>query len=83
MPRKLKHDHKMTNLELQHEFQDRASAIDKELDEAFELINWKRRNKASESLVDFIQTYFIGLMVDSPPSEKFVDALREMEFALS
>lgn len=28
-------------------------------------------------------TYFIGLMVDMPPSEKFIEALGEMEFALS
>ena len=83
MGRKLKHDHKMSNLELQHEFQDRASAIDIELDEAFKHVDWKRRVKASRSLIDFIKTYFVGLMVDTPPSAKFVEALREMEFALS
>ena len=49
----------------------------------FEQIDWERREKASQSLVDFIRTYFIGLMVDTPPSEKFVEALGEMEFALS
>lgn len=84
MPRQRKHkDHRMSVLEAQHDFQDRASSIDIELDKAFEQINWDRRNKASKSLVDFINTYFIGLMVDTPPSEKFVDALGEMEFALS
>jgi len=84
MARKRKHeDHRMSVLEAQHDFQDRASSIDIELDKAFELINWDRRNKASKSLVDFINTYFVGLMVDTPPSEKFVEALGEMEFALS
>lgn len=84
MARKRKHeDHRMTGLEAQHDFQDRASSIDEELDKAFSSIDWDRRNKASKSLVDFISTYFIGLMVDSPPSEKFVEALLEMEFALS
>ena len=28
-------------------------------------------------------TYFIGLMVDTPPSKMFIEALKEMEFALS
>jgi hypothetical protein len=46
-------------------------------------VDWKRRVKASRSLIDFINTYFVGLMVDTPPSAKFVEALREMEFALS
>lgn len=72
----------MSNLEIQHEFQDRASTIDIEMNEAFGNINWERRNKASKTLVDFITTYFVGLMIDTPPSEKFVEALGEMEFAL-
>lgn len=57
--------------------------IDDELNEAFNNIDWKRRDKASKSLVEFIKTYFVGLMVDMPPSEKFVEALGEMEYALS
>lgn len=72
----------MSNLEIQHEFQDRASMIDFEMNEAFANINWERRNKASKTLVDFIITYFVGLMIDNQPSEKFVEALGEMEFAL-
>ena len=46
-------------------------------------IDWKRRKAASGSLVEFIKTYCVGLMVDDAPSAKFVDALREMEFALN
>lgn len=83
MARQRKHaDRRMSNLEIQHEFQDRASMIDFEMNEAFGNINWERRNKASKTLVDFITAYFVGLMIDNPPSEKFVEALGEMEFAL-
>ena len=75
--------HKLTGVEIKRRHDDAASMIDAELDEAFSLINWDRRNKASKSLTEFIHTYFIGLMVDTPPSEKFIEALGEMEFALS
>jgi len=78
-----KDGHKLTGVEIKRRHDDNASSIDIELDKAFELINWDRRNKASKSLVAFINTYFVGLMVDTPPSEKFVEALGEMEFALS
>ena len=64
-------------------FDDEASKIDDQLDKAISEIDWTRRNKASKSLVDFIETYCIGLMIDDKPSEKFIEALREMEFALS
>lgn len=75
--------HKLTGVEIKRRHDDVASMIDRELDKAFDLVNWNRRNKASKSLIEFIKTYFIGLMVDTPPSEKFVEALGEMEFALS
>lgn len=64
-------------------FDDIASSIDQQLDQAFADINWERRKKASESLVSFIETYFIGLMIDDAPSPLFVEALEEMERALS
>ena len=75
-------DHILTGVEIKRRHDDRASSIDNELDEAFAQINWQRRNKASASLLDFIKTYCLGLMVDSSPSPKFCDALREMENAL-
>jgi hypothetical protein len=46
-------------------------------------VDWQRRKRASKSLIDFIETYFVGLMVDMPPSDMFKVALKEMEFALS
>ena len=58
-------------------------SIDALLDEAISKIDWNRREEASKSLVKFIQTYCIGLMVDDAPSEMFMKALNEMEFALS
>jgi len=81
--RRIIEDRPLTGAELKRRHDDRAASIDAELDEAFGLIDWDRRNRASASLVDFINTYFVGLMVDQPPSEKFVEALKEMEFALS
>lgn len=63
-------------------FDDVASSIDEELDKAFAEVNWERRNEASKSLVSFIQTYFIGLMIDDQPSPLFIEALQEMEQAL-
>ena len=63
-------------------FDDAASSIDEELDKAFAEVNWERRNEASKSLVSFIQTYFVGLMIDDQPSPLFIEALQEMEQAL-
>ena len=76
-------DHRMSNIELQHEFLDRESSIDQQLEEAIKNINWKRREAASKSLVSFIKTYCMGLMIDDEPSPMFIQALNEMEFALS
>ena len=75
--------HKLTGIEIKRRHDDAASTIDDELNQAFDKIDWDRRNKASASLNEFIRTYFIGLMIDTPPSEKLVEAIGEMEFALS
>ena len=75
--------HKLTTMEIKRRFDERAAAIDNELNAAMKQIDWKRRKKACRSLISFINTYFVGLMVDAPPSKKFVEALKEMEFALS
>lgn len=76
-------DTRQRQLKTTHKWVDDAASIDREFDEALSLINWERRNKASEHLVDFIKTYCQGLMIDNLPSEKFVEAINEMEFALS
>ena len=56
--------HELTVMEIKRRFDERAAAIDDELNAAMKLIDWKRRKKASRSLISFIQTYFVGLMVD-------------------
>ena len=84
MARQRKHDdHRMSNIELQHEFLDRESSIDSQLEEAISNIDWKRRDAASKSLVSFIKTYCMGLMIDDEPSKMFIQALNEMDFALN
>ena len=64
-------------------FDDAASSIDTQLDEALAKIDWARREEASKSFISFIDTYCIGLMIDDKPSQKFIEALKEMETALS
>ena len=81
--RQIYKDRKLTGLEAKRRFDDAAVSIDAQLDEAISKIDWNRREEASKSLVKFIQTYCIGLMVDDAPSEMFIKALNEMEFALS
>ena len=46
-------------------------------------MDWNRRNAAELSLVDFVNTYLIGLTLDEPPSAKGVEVLREMEQAIT
>lgn len=81
--RQIHKDRKLTSLEIKRRFDDAAVAIDAQLDDAISKIDWKRREEASKSLVKFIQTYCIGLMIDDAPSDMFIKALNEMEFALS
>lgn len=70
MARKLKYGHRQSVLERQHRFLDNASSIDRELDDAFQNIDWKRRRKAEKSLADWVKTYCIGLLLDDPPPDK-------------
>ena len=59
-----------------------AYSIDKEYEEAVARIDWARRNKARESLVDFINTYLVGSLFTFPPEGKMTEALLEMETSL-
>lgn len=69
--------------EAKRRFDDRQASIDEEMRKAFDAINWRRRKRASKSLVDFVKTYMIGLMIDDAPEVMYIQALREMESALS
>ncbi len=75
-------DRKLTGTELQHRFHDAAAVIDKDLDEAFERINEKRRAKASKSLRDFIDTYMVGFVLEEKPSPMTYKAVEELATSL-
>lgn len=62
---------------------DKTASIDADMAEAYKAINWRRRNRASKSLVAFVKTYMIGLLIDDAPEEMYIKALEEMEAALS
>ena len=68
--------------EAKRQHDDRQASIDAQMAEAIKAINWRRRNRASKSLVDFVRTYMIGLMIDDKPEDMYIEALREMEAAL-
>lgn len=61
---------------------DKTASIDSDLADAMRRINWRRRNRASRSLVDFVRTYMVGLLIDDAPEEMYIAALGEMEAAL-
>lgn len=56
-----------TNTELKRRHDDKYAAIDDALDFAMANIDWKRRNKAEKSLVSWVKTYCLGLLLDDPP----------------
>lgn len=68
-------DRRLTNIELQHRFQDAIHSIDTQLDEAFSNINWKRRKEAEKSLPDWVNTYCIPLLLNDPPPVKGEEVL--------
>lgn len=61
----------------------REAAIDEELESARDLIDWDRRNKAEKSLSTFIETYLVGALFETPPTEKFKTVLDEMSRAVT
>ena len=62
---------------------DTAYSIDAEYEEAVSKIDWDRRNKARESLSEFIGTYLVGSLFTFPPEGKMCEALAEMEASLT
>lgn len=62
---------------------DTAYSIDAEYQDAVAKIDWSRRNKARESLVEFIRTYLVGSLFTFPPEGKMCEALAEMEASLT
>ena len=74
-------DRLVTNAEAKRQFDDRAASIDQQLDEAFDNIDWKRRNKAEKSIGDWVNTYCLGLLLDDSPPPKGIEVLRQMHEA--
>ena len=75
-------DRKLTGTEAQHRFQDAAAVIDKDMDEAFQLVDIKRKAKGSKSLRDFIDTYMIGFVLEEKPSPMTYKAVEELATSL-
>ena len=76
-------DHVLTNIEKQHRFLDKHASIDEQLDLAFANIDWKRRKAAEKSIVKWVQTYCLGLLLDDAPPPKGKDVLQQMADAMT
>ena len=69
----------LTTLERQHRFQDAATCIDAQLNEARSKINWKRRKEAESDIVRWVKIYVCnGLLLDDEPPPLGEQILREM-----
>lgn len=75
-------DHKISNTEAKRRYDDRMASIDDSLDFAFANIDWKRRNAAEKSIVKWVQTYCLGVLLDDAPPPKGKDVLQQMSNAI-
>lgn len=76
--------HAKSNLQRQHEYQDNACSIDAALEDAWKHVDWNRRNRAEQGgLVEWTNTYMIGLTLEEPPPPLGAKILRQMERAIT
>lgn len=76
--------HAKSNLQRQHEYQDNACSIDKQLEDAWKKVDWDRRNRAEQGgLVEWTKTYMIGLTLDDAPPPLGEEILKKMENAIT
>lgn len=68
--------------ELKREYDDSYAQIDSQLDDAFSKIDWSRRKQAETSLVKWVNTYCIGLLLDDSPPVRGEEVLCQMEKAV-
>lgn len=54
------------------------ASIDRQLNDALMKIDKARRKRASRSLLDFINTYCVGVMIDEPLSGKMLEVIETM-----
>ena len=76
-------DHVMTSMEKKRRFVDKAASIDKDMDEAIQNINWERRNKAEKDLPSFIDTYLMGRLFETQPSEQMKKVMLSLEESIN
>lgn len=81
--RKTLGDHAMSNMERQRRKDDKACSIDAELNHAFGSIDWDRRRKAETSLVNWVATYCVPLLLNDAPPELGNTILEQMEHTIT
>jgi len=67
--RKIQGTRKLTQTEINRRHMDKICSIDAELNNAFDSIDWNRRRNAEKSLVDWVATYCVPLLLNDPPPE--------------
>ena len=77
-----KYEH-LSGTDAKRKHDDKRASIDNILDEARSKIDWNRRNYAKKSLVNFINTYLMDSLFDSPPSPNMCKAIAEMFHCLT
>ena len=82
MHKRVYEDRLLTQREAKRRFDDRACSIDTQLDEAYQHIDWQRRNQAESSPVKFVRSYLVGLMMQDAPSPRLCQVIEQMAQAI-
>lgn len=72
-------DRAATNAERGRKFKDKEYSIDDKMNEAIQKINFKRRAFAEKSLVNWVKTYGIPLLLNDEPPPLGLEVLEQME----
>lgn len=75
-------DRIQTQTEINRRHQDRISAIDQELNEAIQKIDWDRRKKSEKSFWDWVLTYGYPQLLTYHPPERSKDVMDKLESSL-
>ena len=74
---------KLTQTELNRRHRDKVCSIDVEMNKAFSNIDWDRRHHAEKSLVNWVQTYCVPLLLNDPPPSLGEQVLGQMEHTIT